>query len=101
MPLPIVPVNPFQVGKLVENAPKAGGAGGGNGFGQALASSIDKLGQAQATADQQTQALATGQATDMASVVMSVEKASLEVQLATQVRSKATDAFNEIMRMQV
>jgi flagellar hook-basal body complex protein FliE len=37
----------------------------------------------------------------MASVVASVEKASLEVQLATQIRTKATEAFNQIMQMQV
>jgi flagellar hook-basal body complex protein FliE len=105
MPIPIVPVNPFQIGPLVENAPAGGASGAGStaggGFGQALGDALKQLDASQATADQQTQALATGQATDMSSVVMSVEKASLEVQLATQIRSKATDAFNEIMRMQV
>jgi flagellar hook-basal body complex protein FliE len=101
MPIPVGAIgSPFSVGKLVENggAAKTGGAGG---FGQALAGAIDGLGQSQAAAAQQAQALATGQATDMASVVASVEKASLEVQLATQVRTKATEAFNQIMQMQV
>jgi len=100
MPLPVGGIgSPFSVGKLVENGgPAKGGAGG---FGKALAGAMDSLGQSQAVADQQAQALATGQATDMASVVASVEKASLEVQLATQIRTKATDAFNQIMQMQV
>jgi len=100
MPLPIAGIGtPFSVGKLVEN----GGAAksGPGGFGKALAGAVDNLTQSQAAADQQTQALATGQATDMASVVASVEKASLEVQLATQIRTKATEAFNQIMQMQV
>jgi flagellar hook-basal body complex protein FliE len=99
MPIPIgsIGTNPF--GPLVENA--TGSGKGGNGFGAALGDALKQLDSSQQAADAQTQALATGKATDMSSVVMAVEKASLEVQLATQVRSKSTDAFNEIMRMQV
>jgi flagellar hook-basal body complex protein FliE len=92
------------VGPLVENASgssKNGGGSGNGGFGAALGDALKSLDESQATADSQAQALATGKATDLSSVVMSVEKASLEVQLATQVRSKTTDAFNELMRMQV
>lgn len=104
MALPVGAVTgPFKVGPLVENGGAAGGASStpGGAFGKALAKSIDALDQSQAEAAQQTQALATGQATDLSSVVMSVEKASLEVQLATQVRTKATEAFQQIMQMQV
>jgi flagellar hook-basal body complex protein FliE len=104
MALPVGAVsNPFKVGPLVENGGAGGGAAStpGGAFGKALAKSIESLDQSQAEAAQQTQALATGQATDLSSVVMSVEKASLEVQLATQVRNKATDAFQQIMQMQV
>lgn len=98
MPIPIgaIGANPF--GPLVGNA---GGAKDGGGFGAALGDALKQIDASQATADTQAQALATGKATDLSSVVMSVEKASLEVQLATQVRTKSTDAFNEIMRMQV
>ena len=47
-------------------------------------------------------ALATGQATDITSVVAdAVEQANLALQLAVQVRNKAVDAYQEIMRMQV
>jgi flagellar hook-basal body complex protein FliE len=105
MALPVGAVsNPFKVGPLVENGAAGGSASPaspGGAFGKALAKSIDALDQSQAEAAQQTQALATGQATDLSAVVMSVEKASLEVQLATQVRTKATDAFQQIMQMQV
>jgi flagellar hook-basal body complex protein FliE len=101
MAIPIAGVGAFKIGPLVPSSGTSATGGAGKGFGQALASSIDKLDQTQAAADQQTQALATGQATDVSSVVMSVEKASLEVQLATQIRTKATDAFTQIMQMQV
>jgi flagellar hook-basal body complex protein FliE len=102
MPIPVGGISPFSIGPLVGSggAPGASGAGA-KGFGQALANSLGQLDATQAQASQQAQALATGQATDASSVVMAVEKASLEVQLATQIRTKATDAFNEIMRMQV
>jgi flagellar hook-basal body complex protein FliE len=105
MAIPVGAVgNPFKVGPLVENGGSGSGSAAGTSggsFGKALAKSIDSLDQVQADANTQTQALATGQATDVSSVVMSVEKASLEVQLATQVRTKATDAFQQIMQMQV
>ena len=104
MALPVGPVNPFSVGPLVENAgPSATGSSStsGGGFGQMLSNSISKLDQAQTSADQQVQDLATGDAQDLSSVVMSVEQASLEVQLASQIRNKAVDAYNDIFRMQI
>lgn len=73
----------------------------GDGFGKLLEDSIGKLDATQANADQQVQALATGNAQDLSSVVMSVEQASLEVQLASQIRNKAVDAYNDIFRMQI
>jgi flagellar hook-basal body complex protein FliE len=99
MPLipPIAPIAPSTSSPV---APVQGGGGGG-GFGEALAKSIDSLQATQTQADQQVQAFTTGQSQDMSGVVMSVEKASLELQLATQVRNKAVDAYNEIFRMQV
>jgi len=73
----------------------------GDGFGKLLEDSIGKLDATQASADQQVQALATGNAQDLSTVVMSVEQASLEVQLASQIRNKAVDAYNDIFRMQI
>jgi flagellar hook-basal body complex protein FliE len=103
MALPVGPIGSFSVGPLVENSSSSPSkaAGGGGGFGQMLASSLDKLDQVQANADQQVQGLATGNAQDLSTVVMSVEQASLEVQLASQVRNKAVDAYNDIFRMQI
>jgi flagellar hook-basal body complex protein FliE len=104
--IPIAPLSPFSVGKLVENAsPQPAGSGSGSssggGFAQMLSKSIDALQQSQVQADQQTQALATGQAQDLSSVVMAVEKASLDVQLASQVRNKVVDAYHDIYSMQI
>ena len=49
----------------------------------------------------QSQALATGQTLDVTSVVTAVQEASLSMQLASQVRNKAVEAYSEIFRTQV
>ena len=47
------------------------------------------------------QALATGQATDPTAVVMAVERAQLAMQLASQIRTKAVEAAQDIFHTQV
>jgi len=74
---------------------------GSGGFGSMLTDAISGLNQSQNTAASDSVALATGQASDVTSVVSDVEKANLEMQLAVQVRNKAVDAYEEIMRMQI
>jgi flagellar hook-basal body complex protein FliE len=76
-------------------------SGSGGGFGSLLTNAISSLNDTQTTAASDSTALATGQASDVTQVVTDVEKASLEMQLAVQVRDKAVDAYQEIMRMQI
>jgi flagellar hook-basal body complex protein FliE len=73
----------------------------GSGFGDALTKALGQLGDLQDQAAGQSQALATGKADDVSSVAMSVERASLALQLAAQIRNKAVDAYQELFRMQV
>ncbi len=102
MVLPISSINPVSLGGLTQPTPPTSpSSSGGGGFGKMLADSIGQLDQAQAQAAQQTQALATGQTSDVSSVVMSVEQASLEVQLASQIDNKAVGAYQSIFQMQV
>jgi flagellar hook-basal body complex protein FliE len=77
------------------------GSGSGGGFGSVLTDAISSLNDTQNTASSDSVALATGKASDVTSVVSDVEKANLEMQLAVQVRNKAVDAYEEIMRMQI
>ncbi len=81
--------------------PKADPASGGAGFGGALRSSLQQLDDLQAAAQQQSQLLATGEASDLTQVVLEVERASLAMQLASQVRNRAVDSYHEIFRMQI
>jgi flagellar hook-basal body complex protein FliE len=79
----------------------AGPSGGGEGFGNMLADQLGKLDNMQAQASDSAQQVATGKATDISSVAMEVERASLALQLAAQVRTKAVDVYQELFRMQV
>ena len=86
MPLPIDPsfatTGPeWSVGP-VEPAQQAG-----SGFGDLLGKSL--------------QSLAAGQAEDPTAVVMAVERAQLAMQLASQIRTKAVEAAQEIFHTQV
>jgi len=82
-------------------AQPAAGGGGGKGFGSFLTEKVGELSALQDQAAQGAQALASGQATDPTQVVMAVEKARLSMQLASQVRTKATEAINDIFHTQV
>jgi flagellar hook-basal body complex protein FliE len=90
----------LQLPKLDETAPATDG-GQGSGFGGLLGNAIQKLDGSLQQATESSNALATGQATDVTQVVNDVQRASLELQLATQVRNKAVDAYQEIFRMQI
>jgi flagellar hook-basal body complex protein FliE len=71
------------------------------GFGNLLGGALQSLSASQTDAAQAAQQLATGQATDPTSVVMAVERAQLAMQLASQIRTKAVEAANDIFHTQV
>jgi flagellar hook-basal body complex protein FliE len=70
-------------------------------FGSMLDTSIDRLQDMLTDASQQSAALAAGEADDLTSVVVAVERAMLGLQLATQVRNKAVEAYQDLLRMQI
>jgi len=90
-----------EVGGVEQAQPTRPAQGEGEGFGSLLADQVGNLQELQTDAARQAQALATGQAEDVASVVMSVERAQLSMQLASQLRNKAVEAYQEIFRTQV
>ena len=69
--------------------------------GAMLGQSLQSLQATQDTAAGASQALATGQATDPTAVVMAVERAQLAMQLASQIRTKAVEAAQDIFHTQV
>ena len=71
------------------------------GFGEMLKQQLQGVNQAQKESDLLTSQLATGEVMNIHEVMVASEKASLSLQLTTQVRNKAVEAYQEIMRMQV
>ena len=108
MPLPIDPS--FAVGggewsiapPTSAQAPAEAGSGdGGGGFGGMLAEQISNLEHLQTDAAEASRQLATGTATDLPSVVNAVERAKLSMEVASTVRTKAVEAYQEIFRTHV
>lgn len=79
----------------------ATGAASGSGFGKALANQIGRLDALQQDAATASQQLATGQATDPSATVMTIERARLAMQLASQIRTKGVEALQEVFRTSV
>jgi flagellar hook-basal body complex protein FliE len=75
--------------------------GSGSNFGGALTQAIQGLSDSQNQAAQAADSLAAGTASDPSSVVMSVERARLAMQLASQIRTKAIEAETDIFHTQV
>ena len=78
-----------------------GGVGESGGFGEALTQAISSLDKTQQSADGAAQALATGTASNPESAVVTVEDAQLAMQLASQIRTKAVEAAQQIFQTQV
>jgi flagellar hook-basal body complex protein FliE len=93
-----------QIGSIGSGPAGTSGAQGGTSgasFGSLLGQSIQSLQNTQDAASSAENALATGQATDPTSVVMSVERAQLAMQLASQIRTKAVEAATDIFHTTV
>lgn len=107
--MPTIPIDPaFAVTGpefRVDGLPLAGEADTqevtGAGFGDVLGKSLQSLATTQNEAAEAAQALATGQASDPTAVVMAVERAQLAMQLASQIRTKAVEAAQDIFHTQV
>jgi len=101
MPAPIDPTfltsgPEWQIAPAVEQTQPAT-----KSFGEELSGAIESLQKTQTDAAAASRALATGEVSDPTEVVMAVERARLSMELASQVRNKAVEAYQEIFRTQV
>lgn len=87
--------------QAVEPAKSTGSDDPAGGFGSMLTNAIGDLEKTQNAAATQAQQLATGQTNDISSVVTAVQEAQLSMQLASQVRNKAVEAYTEIFHTQI
>ena len=90
----------WSIGSVGSGSGSAAPAGG-SGFGGALAKQIGQLDSMQQDAATASQDLATGQATDPSATVMTIERARLAMQLASQIRTKGIEALQDVYHTQV
>jgi len=98
-----LPVNPAEALAHGGQPGAAGAAGTAEpaGFGGELTEAISSLEQTQNSASSASQALATGTTSDPASAVVTVQDAQLAMELASQLRNKATEAVQSVFNTQV
>jgi flagellar hook-basal body complex protein FliE len=100
-------INGLQSGYGISQAfPAAGGKGvkpavGGEEAGKFLGELVNKVNDLQLQADSEIKKLSTGESKGLHEVMLAVEKSGVAFQFLTQVRNKAMEAYQEIMRMQV
>jgi flagellar hook-basal body complex protein FliE len=81
--------------------PAATEAPGGGSFGDMLGRALDAVSDSHATADDLAIQAATGDLTAVHDYTIAATEAQLLTQLTVEVRNRAVEAFNDIMRMQV
>ncbi len=91
------PLEPLSIG----TTPNVAGASTGGTFQQLLSQVLSSSAETNAKADQAIQALATGQADDLHTVTLAVAQADLAFRMLLELRNRLTEAYQEVMRMQV
>jgi flagellar hook-basal body complex protein FliE len=69
-------------------------------FGKQLAQALDQVSSVEKHADESAARFAAGQESDVHKVMLSLAKADMTMRLAVEVRNKAVEAYNELLRMQ-
>lgn len=78
------------------SAPKAA-----EGFADTITSALEAVSNSEFAADAIAESIATGGDASIQELMTSMTKAQLNVDLLVQVRNKAVEAYQEIMRMQI
>ncbi|MCB9621340.1 MAG: flagellar hook-basal body complex protein FliE [Sandaracinus sp.] len=71
----------------------------GVGFGERLADAVRATDQQQKQAEAATTALAEGRSDDLHGTMIALQRADVSLRLAANVRSRALEAYREVMRM--
>lgn len=104
--IPIAPIASSAVTSGIGSIGGIGAAGGAAGapapgFADAMANGLQSVSQLEFGADAAIQDVATGGDTSIQELMTATSKAQLGIELVAQVRDKALEAYNEIMRMQL
>ena len=91
----------FGMGKAFPAVSAVTQASPAEGAGKFFSELVSKVNDLQTTSDKAIQGLASGENKNLHEVMISMEKASVSFLFMTQVRNKAIEAYQEVMRMQV
>jgi flagellar hook-basal body complex protein FliE len=72
-----------------------------NGFADIIKSTIEQVNQSQNSGEQAIEQLNTGKAESLHEVMIAVEEADISLKMLVQMRNKALQAYEEVMRMQI
>jgi len=72
-----------------------------NKFGEMLKTTIAEVNQAQISADRAAEQIVAGETKNLHGAMIKLEEADISLRLMVQMRNKAVEAYQEIMRMQV
>jgi len=79
----------------------SGGSGAGGGFGKVLDRLVNETLAPQKEANEAMSQLMTGQINDLHSVTIPVVRSELAFRMALEIRNRVTEAYQEVMRMQI
>lgn len=88
-------------GNVAAGSAAAVAGSGLGGFARLLTQFLSDAGTQQAHAEQAVSNLASGRADNVHNVMLSMAKADLSFHLVLELRNRISDAYQEIMRMQV
>jgi flagellar hook-basal body complex protein FliE len=91
----------FGIGKAFPVAGNAKQTSAVEGAGKFFSELVTKVNNLQNQSDKAIQSLASGENKNLHEVMISMEKASISFMFMSQVRTKAIEAYQEVMRMQV
>jgi len=93
--------NGLGISKAFPELNKVSSASTAEGAGKFFSELVSKVNDIQLQSDKAIQGLASGENKNLHEVMIAVEKSSISFQFMSQVRNKALEAYQEVMRMQV
>lgn len=99
-PLNLPSLTPLS-GTASSAAPASQGGADGVSFGDLLQQALKEVNDTQSTSEQEARNLMGGNATDMHTAILAVQKADVSFQMMMAVRSKLVDAYRAVMQMQM
>ena len=99
----IIPIQKITSITGLDDLTKVSGAGTSNSipFQSMFQDAIQNVKSTDSNLTQEVNKLATGQSDDLHNLTIASTKATLSVQMLVQLRNKALDAYNEVMRISV